>query len=119
MDYNYHFIIFINNSYPFNLSGAIKLATYCIIPLILSSLIMTTKLHQYFKTGIILILFTSYYGVNYIVHKTLYIKVESYKVNLLDWKNYSNGNILLLYLLGCIISGIIFLILGMRKKIAK
>jgi len=112
-------LIIVNAWQPFMLKSAIMIALYGYLPVIICTYLCSFKFDAFLKTSFcIFICSIAYCFMGHLVN-TLFNLNESYEVNLNDWQQCLNGNILFICISSFLFIGIVFFVTGILRSCKK
>lgn len=112
-------LIIVNAWQPFMLKSAIMIALYAYLPVIICTYLCSFKFDAFLKTSFcIFICSIAYCFMGHLVN-TLFNLNESYEVNLNDWQQCLNGNILFICISSFLFIGIVFFVTGILRSCKK
>ncbi len=102
--------------HSFRLVPAIGITCYAFIPVILCAIVCVFRLDAFLKAGIC-IAFSAvmYYFTNSVIDALLGLNESSYQVNLKDWQQCSQGNVLFISLLSLLLISVVFVGVGIFR----
>lgn len=101
---------------PFDLNNAELLTLFCSFPLLITGFVVSLKINGLIKGGICTSVFGVFiYLINYAMNFIFDTPIDM-KINMSDWMNYTNGNVLLTVMIACIATGIALIGCGFAKN---
>lgn len=106
--------------HPFMLASAIKMTCYGFAPVILCAVICCFNFDAFLKTGVCtLIGSVAFYFSGYVVNALFNGKENYYQINLNNWSEYTNGNIMFVILVSFLFISAAFTGIGICRIIKK